>query len=101
MSDEKKQRGGARPGAGRKPKAQEEKTRSFALKAMKSEFGSESGAWDELAKLSRKSFTHMRMLFEYAYGKPKEDVKISGSIDKVIINETKTYDSDSKANDCP
>ena len=59
-------------GQGRPPKAREKKLGNYALGAMKKVFGSEEKAWLELAKQAQDSFPHMRLLWEYKYGKPKE-----------------------------
>ena len=59
-------------GQGRPPKAREKKLGNYALGAMKKVFGSEEKAWLELAKQAKESFPHMRLLWEYKYGKPKE-----------------------------
>ena len=81
VNDEKKKKDGrANNGAlkgvyrgqGRPPKAREKKLGNYALGAMKKVFGSEEKAWLELAKQAKDSFPHMRLLWEYKYGKPKE-----------------------------
>lgn len=81
-------RGGRREGAGRKPKLEEEKVKSFALSAMANVYGSEEQAWVRLAKLSQQSYHHMRLLFEYAYGKPvdRKDVEIGGNAVTIVVN---------------
>lgn len=81
-------KGGARPGAGRKPKADEAKLiealspfDDLALQAM------ETGL--------QKGDTHvLRLFMEYRYGKPKQsiDASLNGSLD-IIWNEVKTYES--------
>ena len=97
-------------GQGRKPKATEKKLSSFALQSMKKVFGSEEKAWLELAKMSKESFPHMRLLWEYKYGKPKEskelDVKTEVNIpvinflekEKTIDIESKDVDEENKSN---
>jgi len=88
-------------GQGRKPKATEKKLSSFALQSMKKVFGSEEKAWLELAKMSKESFPHMRLLWEYKYGKPKEskelDVKTEVNIPVInFLEKEKTIDIESK-----
>ena len=88
-------------GQGRKPKATEKKLSSFALQSMKKVFGSEEKAWLELAKMSKESFPHMRLLQEYKYGKPKEskelDVKTEVNIPVInFLEKEKTIDIESK-----
>jgi len=81
MSDGRVNNGGVRKGQGRKPKAEEEKVSSYAIKAMIKIFGSEEQGFEELAKQAKKgSFNHHRLLMEYAYGKLKEEIE-----DKVIV----------------
>lgn len=78
--------GGKREGAGRKPKAEEEKIASFALKAMVDVFGSEEKAWEALSKQAKASFPHLKLLFEYRYGKPKERIEHSGGVNIPITS---------------
>lgn len=75
--------------AGRPPKAREKKITNFALGAMKKAFGSEEKAWIELAKEAKNgSFPHLRLMFEYKYGKPKEqkDVNVKTDVNIPIIS---------------
>ena len=65
-------KGGRRPGAGRKPKEDEDRIRTLCLNAMEHIYGSEEKAFEHIADLSRESFPHLKLLFEYAYGKPKD-----------------------------
>ena len=75
----KSNRGGARKGAGRKTKADENRVRTLSINAMKVIFGSEEKAFEHIAELAQESYPHLKMLFEYGYGKPKEtkDVNIN------------------------
>jgi|TARA_R110000823_G_scaffold188054_6_gene320207 hypothetical protein len=96
IEDEDKKDGRANNGAlkgisrgqGRPPKAREKKLSNYALGAMKRVFGSEEKAWLELAKQSKDSFPHMRLLWEYKYGKPKElkELSVKTEINIPIIN---------------
>jgi len=65
-------KGGKRRGAGRKPKEDEDRIRGLCISAMESIYGSEEKAFEHIANLSRESFPHLKLLFEYAYGKPKD-----------------------------
>ncbi len=71
------QNGGKREGAGRKPKADEERIKALSIKGLVSMFGSEERAFESLAQQAATSFPHMKLLFEYAYGKPKESLEIT------------------------
>ena len=42
----------------------------YALNAMAKVFGSEEEAWESLAEQAKSSFPHLKLLFEYKYGKP-------------------------------
>ena len=42
----------------------------YALNAMSKVFGSEEEAWESLAEQAKQSFPHLKLLFEYKYGKP-------------------------------
>ena len=63
--------GGSREGAGRPPKEDEERIRGLCIQAMERIYGSEEKAFEYIAKQSKESFPHLKLLFEYAYGKPK------------------------------
>lgn len=73
--DKRKHNGGARKGAGRKPKADEDRVRTLSIGAIKKVFGSEEEGWLHIAKQAKESFPHLKMLYEYSYGKPKETVE--------------------------
>ena len=51
-------------------KAQKDRVHIYALNAMKEVFGSEEKAWASLAEKAKDSFPHLKLLFEYKYGKP-------------------------------
>lgn len=74
-------RGGARPGAGRKRKADEEKVRRLGESAIIETYGSLLDYYKHIAKESKTSFPHLRLLQEYVFGKPKEVVILDDSID--------------------
>lgn len=66
-------------------KAQKDRVHIYALNAMKEVFGSEEKAWASLAEKAKDSFPHLKLLFEYKYGKP-EDVGLNEGKPKVNIN---------------
>ena len=63
----------------------------YALNAMKEVFGSEEEAWAELAKQAKNSFAHMKLLFEYKYGKPTESVDYTSGGQKLDIPITNIF----------
>ncbi len=75
--------GGARPGAGRKPKEDEDRIRTLSINALCEIYGSEENAFRYLGEKGKESFPHLRLLFEYAYGKPKE----YREIDNLIVEQ--------------
>jgi len=66
-------------------KAKKDRVNIYALNAMKRVFGSEEAAWESLAEKAKDSFPHLKLLFEYKYGKP-EDVGLDEGKPKVNIN---------------
>ncbi len=72
-------RGGAREGAGRKPKAEEEKIKRLGIAAIEKVYGSVEQYYEHIARESVESFPHLKLLQEYIYGKPREtkDVNIT------------------------
>ena len=70
-------RGGKREGSGRKTKDTENRIRTLCITALNDVFGSEENAFKHIAAQSKKlegrdSLPFIKMLIEYAYGKPKE-----------------------------
>jgi hypothetical protein len=56
-------------------KAKKARVGIYALNAMKDVFGSEEAAWKALAEQALGgSFPHMKLLFEYKYGKPEDNL---------------------------
>ena len=55
---------------------------------MKRAFGSEKKAWEALAHMSKDSFPHLRLLWEYKYGKPKEqkDLNVKQEINIPVVS---------------
>lgn len=74
---EEKKHGGKREGAGRKPKADEEKVRKQCEDAIIKVYGSVSKYYEHLAMESKDSFPHFKLLQEYYVGKPKETKDIT------------------------
>ncbi len=66
-------------------KAKKDRVNIYALNAMKRVFGSEEAAWESLAEKAKDSFPHLKLLFEYKYGKP-EDQDMNEGKPKVNIN---------------
>ncbi|MEL6305019.1 MAG: hypothetical protein AAFQ20_09545 [Bacteroidota bacterium] len=73
--------GGARPGAGRKTKDEEAKAKALTIKALITEYGSEEKAFEFAARKSKSddknAFAYFKLLVEYAYGKPKEEMSLN------------------------
>jgi len=55
-------------------KAKKQRIASYAVSAMKAEFGSEKAFFTFLAERARKSYPHMKLFLEYAYGKPSDNI---------------------------
>lgn len=58
----------------RTTKAKKERISSYAVSAMKQVFGSEKEAFIHMAELAKKNFNQMKLLMEYAYGKPSDSI---------------------------
>ena len=56
----------------RSTKARRDRVESYAVSAMKAEFGSEREFFKHLARESKKSFNAMKLFMEYAYGRPSD-----------------------------
>ena len=67
--------GGARKGSGRKSKAEELKVQKLGINAIVSVYGSVEEYYNHIAKESKESFPHLKLLQEYVFGKPKEVVE--------------------------
>ena len=69
---------GVKGRSGRKSKDEEDKAQSNAIKAIVSKLGGEVEAFEILATHAKEgSFNHMKLLLEYAYGKPKERLEVT------------------------
>tara|TARA_R110000787_G_scaffold130386_2_gene242325 strand:+ start:555 stop:854 length:300 start_codon:yes stop_codon:yes gene_type:complete len=76
MEDGRKNNGGARKGAGRRGKADEQLVRKLGIDAIVEVYGSVEKYYQHIAKESKESFPHLKLLQEYVFGKPKEVVEI-------------------------
>jgi len=65
--------------------AKKDRMHIYALNAMTEVFGSEQAAWESLAEKAKDSFPHLKLLFEYKYGRP-EDARSEEENPKVNIN---------------
>ena len=70
-----KKHGGARKGAGRPNKVDEQKVVKLGKDAIKKVYGSIENYFEHIAKESMDSFPHLKLLQEYVFGKPKETVE--------------------------
>lgn len=69
--------------------AKKERISSYAVDAMKKVFGSEEEAFEHLATLGKNNFNQMKLLMEYAYGKPSDNISDSKGTTKItapVIN---------------
>lgn len=82
MEDKRKNNGGKRDGAGRKSKEDEEKVKRMCESAIVKVYGSLEKYYENLAKESKDSFPHLKLLFEYYIGKPKETKDIKMDVNK-------------------
>jgi len=81
-------------------KAKKDRINIYALNAMKQVFGSEEAAWESLAEKAKESFPHLKLLFEYKYGKPGEPLsdeskpKLNINIKNLFANNKEEGDND-------
>lgn len=68
-------KGGARSGAGRPTKADEERVRDLSVQAIIEYYGSEQDGFKYL--LESKEPVLIKFVFEHAYGKPREKIDLS------------------------
>jgi len=79
-------------GQGRPPKIKEKETNALTLKALTKAFGSEEKAWIHVAKKAAEgNFNYTKMLWEYRYGKPKEqqELNVNTNLNIPIVDFTK------------
>ena len=81
MSDGRKNNGGHHTNGGRKPKAEEIQMVELGNNAIIEVYGSIENYWKHIAKQSKESLPHLKLLQEYVYGKPKEkkDITTNGN----------------------
>ena len=51
--------------------------------------GSKQKAFEYIAEMAKESFPHLKLLFEYAYGKPKESRQINAHKEQPLFPEVK------------
>lgn len=89
--------GGARKGAGRKRKDEENKAKELTIKALVDQFGSEEEAFSFAAKQikdgDKNGFNYFKLLIEYAYGKPKESLDLTSGGESLSFNELLKFGS--------
>lgn len=71
-------RGGARPGNGRKPIAEEQKTRELCRAAITGKYGTVQDGIQSLLESGKE--TLIKFVFEHAIGKPTDKVDMKHSI---------------------
>jgi len=76
-------RGGARPGAGRKPVHDEQRVRDLAIKAIVAVHGTEDAGFEWLLRSQEPSLA--KWVYEHAYGKPKEQIDLNSKVEQTII----------------
>lgn len=75
-------KGGAQPGAGRPSKAEEFKTASIARAAIEGKFGSIEKGFEFLLSSGEPGL--IKFVFEHGFGKPQENVELSGGMDITV-----------------
>jgi len=73
---DKRKFNGGNKNAGRKSKAEELKVRKLGIDAITEIYGSVEKYYQHIAKESKDSFPHLKLLQEYVFGKPKETIAI-------------------------
>lgn len=84
MADGRRNNGGKRPGQGRPSKANEELIRRLGINAIIKVYGSVEKYYIFIAKESKTSFPHLKLLQEYVYGKPKETIDLNTNVEPEI-----------------
>lgn len=67
-------------------KAKRNREKIYAINAIREAYDSEEEFWLFVAKESKKSFRHMKMLMEYGYGKPDTGTVAPVTNTKPVIN---------------
>lgn len=87
----KSNRGGYRPGSGRKPAKVEQGVRSAILLAIAKDPECMTRIWTKILERAEKgSYLHQQLLFNYYYGKPTEVVELSTKqmiLKRIIVNQ--------------
>lgn len=76
--DERKNNGGARPGAGRKPKAEE-----LALADRIDKYMAPDEVWERLSEFAKKDVKALQILIQYRYGMPKQIIDMKTNIEPI------------------
>lgn len=79
----KKGKGGARDGAGRKPKVDEDKVVNQSIAAIQTKYGSVEKGLVSLLNSGEASL--IKFVFEHAIGKPKDKIEHSGKVESGVI----------------
>jgi hypothetical protein len=66
-------------------KAKQNRNAVYATNAIREVFGSETDFWVHVAEKSKDSFNHMKILTEYAFGKPSDGSSNGNSNNKLDI----------------
>lgn len=94
--EEKKQNGGARPGAGRKPVADEKKVNEIFLKALK-DFHSLENDDDAKAMFVKDTLLSSQrgqlFIAEHLFGKPKETIDNNHNFNNFDLKDVLTFDN--------
>ena len=84
--------GGVRKGAGRKTKSEELKVQKLGINAIVDVYGSVEDYYKHIAKESKDSFPHLKLLQEYVFGKPKETIEQTHNVNNFDIKELFNFD---------
>jgi hypothetical protein len=80
--------------AGRKTKAEEEKVKRLSTSSIIRIYGSEEAFFDKLAEMAMSEFPALKLLMEYAYGKPTERKEEVQTFNAPILENGKELPSD-------
>ena len=67
-------------------KAKKERITLYSINAIREEFGSEQEFFKHLAGQAKKSYNHLKLMMEYAYGKPEDYQHHSPQKQAPVIN---------------
>ncbi len=90
--DDKRRFNGGNKNAGRKSKAEELKVRKLGIDAITEVYGSIEKYYQHIAKESKDSFPHLKLLQEYVFGKPKETIEQTHNVNNFDIKEIFNFD---------